>query len=83
MTAKETVQLVEARKDIQYVQRDMKDMKKSIEEMPKKIIDEIMKQMDDKYALKKSFSVRLQIAYITALISLLAGAIALYEKFRS
>lgn len=49
MTAAETKQLIEARKDIQYMQEDIKDLKEAIKNLP----DELLKALDERYAKKE------------------------------
>lgn len=48
MTAKETIELAEARKDIQYMQKDLNDLKEAVRNLP----DELMAKLDERYAQK-------------------------------
>lgn len=48
MTQKETVSLAEARKDIQYMQGEMHELKEAVKNLP----DELIKKLDDRYAKK-------------------------------
>lgn len=48
MTKQETVELTEARKDIFYMQQDIGDLKKAVENLP----DELVKKLDERYASK-------------------------------
>lgn len=49
MTQKETVSLAEARKDIQYMQGEMHELKEAVKNLP----DELIKKLDDRYAKKQ------------------------------
>lgn len=49
MTAKETIELTEARKDIQYMQKDLIDLKEAVKNLP----DELITKLDERYASKK------------------------------
>lgn len=48
MTAKETQQLTEARKDIEYMQKDLTEIKQTLDSLPKRLVD----QLDERYAKK-------------------------------
>lgn len=49
MTAKETQQLIEARKDIEYMQKDVQEIKETLKSLP----EELIKALDDRYAKKE------------------------------
>ncbi len=49
MTATETIELAEARKDIQYMQKDLNDLKEAVRNLP----EELVNKLDERYAKKQ------------------------------
>lgn len=49
MTKAETVSLTEARKDIQYMQDDLRNLNETIKNLP----EELVKKLDERYAKKQ------------------------------
>lgn len=49
MTVHETEQLTEARKDIEYMQKDITEIKQTLDDLPKKLVE----QLDERYASKE------------------------------